>query len=83
MIPDEFSNITCVITHMKNPISALNDPLPNFRETTRTMVWFRRILGLIFTGDIVTPTHDFDYHLYVIKWLFLAFCAMYFLLLLR
>ena len=29
---------------MKNQISALNDPLPNFRETTRTMVWFRRIL---------------------------------------
>ena len=31
-IPDESSNVTCLMTHMKNQISTLNDPLPSLRE---------------------------------------------------
>ena len=32
-IPDESSNVTCLMTHMKNQISTLNDPLPSLSET--------------------------------------------------
>ena len=31
-IPGESSNVTCLMTHMKNQISTLNDPLPNLSE---------------------------------------------------
>ena len=31
-IPDEYSNVTHLMTHIKNQISALNDPLPSLRK---------------------------------------------------
>lgn len=54
-IPDESSNVTCLMTHVKNQISTLNDPLPSLSEMLGRWFdsggcWLKSLLM------IVTPT---------------------------
>ena len=37
-IPDESSNIKHLMTHMKNQISALSDPLPNIGHLLKSLI---------------------------------------------
>ena len=38
-VPDESSNVTHLMTHMKNQIAALDDPLPSLGDVLEKTVW--------------------------------------------
>ena len=43
-VPDESSNVAHLVTHMKNQIAALDDPLPSLGDILEKTVWFCKLM---------------------------------------
>ena len=51
-IPDQSFNVTHLMTHMKNQISALRDPFPSLddlKKKKKKLAWCGRLMAKIFT----------------------------------
>ena len=44
-IPEESSEVTHLMTHMKNQIAALDDPLPSLGDILEKTVWFCKLMA--------------------------------------
>ena len=50
-IPDKSFNVTHLMNHMKNQISALSDPFPSLENLL--LVWCGRLMAKIFTFNFI------------------------------
>ena len=61
-IPDKSFNVTHLMNHMKNQISALSDSFPSLDDLL--LVWCRRLMAKIFTFNF---TNVINYTIYILS----------------